>query len=164
MRTTRRMWIAAAAFTTAAFSTPALSQATVTASAPVGEIGWLDGVEVDMVDTAYGWVCENEDAFRTAAYGSIDVFLDGPAGFGIYYGNFPLNSTNWGYFKDGVNAAGYCGTNPYVAFRLSGWFADEEGGSPNTIYLYWRDAAGHLTKIGGSPLQMSQIGMNGMNP
>ncbi len=149
MRRATRMWIGAAALCAA-----------MAGNGNAAEIGWVDGVNVDMVDTVYGWVCENEDAFRTPQYGSIDVFLDGPAGFGIYYGNFTLQQGTYGYFKEGVNAAGYCGTNPYVSFQFSGWFADQEGGGPNSIYLYWRDKSGNLTKIGGSGLTMNKIGMN----
>jgi hypothetical protein len=143
------MWIAAAALA-AGFA----------GNGNAAEIGWLDGVKVDMVDTAYGWVCENEDSLHTAQYGSIDIFLDGPAGIGIYYGNVQLSAWNYGYYKYGVNEAGFCGTNPYVSFQIWGWFADEEGTGPSTIYLYWRDQAGHLTKIGGSGLAMTKMGMN----
>ena len=170
MRLTSRMWIAAAAFTTAGLSLSASPQTaspqtcpapgTGSASSQAGEVGWLDSVDVDMVDTAYGWVCENEDAFHTPSYGSIDVFLGGPAGIGTFYGNFPLSQGNYGYYKDGVTAAGFCGTNTYVGFRLSGWFANEDGSAPSNIYLYWHDSTGRLTKIGGSPLTMTKMGMN----
>ena len=150
MRPACKMWIA----------TAALSAAMAAGHANAGEIGWLDGVNVDMVDTAYGWVCENEDPYMTPSYGSIDVYLDAPADKGgYYYGNYRLQQYNWGYLKQNVNAAGYCGSNPYVAFRLEGWFSEDSGG-PNTIYLYWRDSAGHLTPIGGSGLAMTKIGMN----
>jgi hypothetical protein len=150
MKMTGKMWLAAVTFASMAMA----------GNANAAEIGWLDGVAVGMDDVAYGWVCENEDPFHTPEYGSIDVFLDGPAGFGIYYGNFPLVQGNYGYFKQGVNAAGFCGSNPYVSFEIWGWFSDPGGQSPNTIYVYWRDSQGNLTKIGGSGITMNKIGMN----
>jgi hypothetical protein len=122
--------------------------------------GWIDGVKVDMIDTAFGWVCVNQDAFNTPEYGSLDVYLHAPADKrGEYYGNFLLDPAQWGYFKQGVNAAGYCGTDPYVSFQLTGWFSDE-GYGPNTIYIYFHDKSNHLTLIGGSGLAMTKIGMN----
>src|SRR5579862_9968368 len=100
MKFATRVWIGAA-----------LVSAAMAGNGNAAEIGWVDGVNVDMVDTVVGWVCEDEGAFHTPQYGSIDVFLDGPAGIGIYYGNFPLTQGNYGYFKQGVNAAGFCGSN-----------------------------------------------------
>ncbi len=150
MKKTNKLLIAAAA----------ISMGLAAGTANAGVNGWLDGVNVDMTDTAFGWVCMNEDAFNTPEYGSLDVYLHAPADKGgEFYDNFKLQPNQWGYFKKGINAAGYCGTDPYVSFKLDGWFS-EEGYGPNTIYIYFRDKAGHLTLIGGSGLDMSKVGMN----
>jgi hypothetical protein len=117
-----------------------------------------------MFDTAYGWFCVNEDPFMTGEYGSLDVYLDAPKEKGGYfYGNFQLAQGNWGYYRAGVNAAGFCGSDPYIGFQLWGWFSDDSGTAevPNTIYVYWHDkATNKLTLLGGSGLSMTKLGMN----
>ena len=141
----------------------ALSTAMAAGSSSAAEIGWFDSVSAGWVDDAMGWVCMNEDPANTPSYGSLDVYLDTPAEQGgYYYGNFTLdNGSTYGFYKDGVNAAGYCGTDAYVGFDLSGWFWDDNSASETNVYIYWRDLAGNLTLLGGSPIKISNTGTTG---
>jgi hypothetical protein len=150
MKAIEKIWIAAAVLSTA--------MAASTSSA--AEIGWLDSVQASQVDNAYGWVCMNEDAYNTPSYGSLDVYVNGPVGSadGFFYGNYSLSQGTWGYEKDGVNEAGYCGTDTNVGFRLSGWFVDYDHPGPTTLYVYWHDTSGNLTLLGGSPATDSSPG------
>jgi hypothetical protein len=139
----------------------ALSAAMAAGSSSAAEMGWFDSVDEGWVDDAKGWVCMNEDPANTPSYGSLDVYLDAPAEQGgFYYGNFTLdNGSTYGFFKDGVNAAGYCGTDSYVGFDISGWFSNDDS-SDTPVYIYWRDLTGNLTMLGGSPITISAIGTN----
>jgi hypothetical protein len=153
---TSKLWMAAAA----------LSTALGAVSSNAAEIGWLDSVQMGQVDNAYGWVCMNEDAYNTPSYGSLDVYVDGPAGSdtGYYYTTYDLaQQGTWGYVKDGVNEAGYCGTDANVGFKLEGWFGTYESPGDTTVYVYWHDTAGNLTMLGGSPITIAKVGTNDGN-
>jgi hypothetical protein len=129
-------------------------------NANAGEVGWFDSVVAGWTDSANGWVCMNEDPTNTPMYGSLDVYLDGPKETGYYYGNFKLNQGGWGSQKDGVNQAGYCGTDSYVGFSLSGWFTDDQSTGPTKVYVYWRNNMGYQTMLPGSPITITSVGSN----
>jgi hypothetical protein len=139
-----------------------LSSLAIAAPCQAGVIGWLDYVDVEMYDNAVGWVCENEDAVNTPSYGVIDLYINGGPGTGGYlYGSADLHPSNnaWGYYKAGVNAAGYCGTDSYVGFSFVGWFDDPRTQGTNTIYMYFRDNNGNSTQLGGG-ITPTHVGQN----
>lgn len=139
----------------------AVTAAMAASNSRADEIGWLDSVEAGQVDNAIGWVCMNEDAYNTPMYGSLDVYLYAPADQGgTYYGNYQLAQGTWGFTKDGVNQAGYCGTDTYVGFKLIGWFVNYEETAPTKVYVYWRNNFDALTMLGGSPITITNIGSN----
>jgi hypothetical protein len=112
----------------------------IAATSQAAIIGSFDGVDVQMTDTAYGWICDSSSP-NTQPPGDL-VMYDGPAGGGgsVIQG-YPMSSS-WGYSRPDVPAAGFCGSNAHTGFQLVGWFY------PDTVYLYYKFPNNTLQQIG----------------
>lgn len=101
--------------------------------------GWFDVIYVGMFDTATGWICDTADP-NSVPQGSLVIYRNG-----TYYGEQAVSSA-WGGYRPDVPAAGYCGSNSYTGWSLSGWFT----GTGVAIDVYYRHPDNSLQLIGGS--------------
>jgi hypothetical protein len=100
--------------------------------------GWFDAVGIGMVDTAYGWICDESNPYQPPA-GVLSVYVGG-----THQGDYPLNGGNWGMTRSDVPEAGFCGGNANVGWAILSWFN-------YPMYVYYKHPDGTLQLLGGSP-------------
>lgn len=112
--------------------------ATFAAPASASIVGYLDAVDVYMIDTAYGWVCDNWIPSQTPLGGTLQVYVDGN-----FQKDYPLTGGNWGSSRP--DTAGVCNGYTSTGFSLSEWFWH---GYDTTVRVYFRHNDGTMQQLG----------------
>ena len=118
----------------------ALLASAIASVAHAGIQGYFDKLNVASTDTAYGWICDTSN-FSTAPAGELVIYVAGS-----YYGEVEVANV-WGGYRPDVPSGGFCGTNNYTGWAITGWFATPN--SPGT-QIYYRHPGGTLELLGGS--------------
>ena len=124
----------------------ALSAAIAAAPSQAAVIGWFDAIDVQMVDTAFGWICESTDP-NTAPPGNLVIYIDGAAGGGGQLYHEEAVSAVWGHPRQDVGESGLCGTNYYAGWSMGPLYLADHP----PVHVYYRDAGGTLHEMNGSP-------------
>ena len=121
----------------------AIAASLVTTTSHAAIVGYFDAIQIGMVDSASGWICENLSPTTTPP-GNIVITIDGPYGVGTVAMDEPVANI-WGGTRTDVPQAGYCIGNNNTGWSAGGmWLANHP-----TIHAYYKYGA-MLQELGGS--------------